>query len=286
MITLASIMDSQKNITKITFHIGVVLNFSPKDMLKIYSLRKKIRDDVEFIFYNAKRIEIDFKGLNPKGPGILAKLLLPELLPDDIERLIIFDTGDLLALRDLTEMYNWDMGDNLYLGTIDPGVGKHAIIANKTFDVYINTGHYLLDIKKIKSEKMYEKFVKYKEVYISGIGEQDLLNDIANGKIGYLPVKYGIFSPHSTDQNSETINSMHNFYFYNFIENKYNFSFIPNKTNEYYKQSFNPVVIHQWDGKWELGVGLSIYRRLAQYYIRYARIWDEVCLLSPGYCIK
>ena len=84
--------------------------------------------------------------------------------------------------------------------------------------MYINTGHYLLNIKKIKSEKMYEKFAKYKEVYISGIAEQDLLNDIAIGKIGYLPVKYGVFSPHSTDQNSDTINLLHNFYFYNFIE--------------------------------------------------------------------
>ena len=98
MMTLASIMDSQKNTTKIRFHFAVVLNFEIDDMIRIYSLRNIIRDDVEFNFYNARRVEKDLIGLNTKGPGAVAKLLLPELLPNDIERLLVFDTGDLIIL--------------------------------------------------------------------------------------------------------------------------------------------------------------------------------------------
>ena len=111
MITLASIMDSQKSQTKIIFHLAVVLSFNVKDMLKIYFLRNKIRDDVEFNFYNAKRVETELKNLNIKGPGAVAKLLLPQLLPNDIDKLIIFDTGDLLVLRDLHKMYNWNISE-------------------------------------------------------------------------------------------------------------------------------------------------------------------------------
>ena len=48
MMTLASIMDSSKPKTKLRFHIAVVLSFSIDNMLKIYSLREKIRNDVEF----------------------------------------------------------------------------------------------------------------------------------------------------------------------------------------------------------------------------------------------
>ena len=48
MITLASIMDSQNPKTKIRFHIAVVLNFTIEQMLKIYSLKNKIREDIEF----------------------------------------------------------------------------------------------------------------------------------------------------------------------------------------------------------------------------------------------
>ena len=58
-------------------------------MLKIYSLREKIRDDVEFNFYNGNKVEKDFNGIHPKGPGAIAKILLPNLLPNDVERIII-----------------------------------------------------------------------------------------------------------------------------------------------------------------------------------------------------
>lgn len=84
MITLASIMDSQSENLRIRFHIAIVLNFSALDMIKMYSLRKKIRNETEFNFYNASRVEKDLFGLNTKGPGAVSKLLLPELLPDDI----------------------------------------------------------------------------------------------------------------------------------------------------------------------------------------------------------
>ena len=165
MMTLASLLDSQNLETKIRLHFAVVLNFTAENMIRIYSLRKKIRDDVEFNFYNSERVEIDFKGIHPKGPGAIAKIILPNLLPDDVDRIILFDSGDLLVLRDLREMYNWDMGDYLYLGTPDPCIGKDALISKKPYDVYINIGHFLLNVKKIKEQNIYEKFLKYKDVY-------------------------------------------------------------------------------------------------------------------------
>lgn len=133
--TLASIMDSQKPSIKLRFHFAVVLNFTAENMLKIYSLREKIREDVEFIFYNAQKVENDFKNIHPKGLGAIAKFLLPHLLPEDIERILIFDTGDLLVLRDLTEMYNWNIDDYLYMGTSDPCIGNNSTISKKPFSV-------------------------------------------------------------------------------------------------------------------------------------------------------
>ena len=132
MITLTSIMDSQKSSTKIRFHFAVVLNFNITDMIKIYSLRRKIREDVEFNFYNAKRVETDLNGLNTKGAGAVAKLLLPHLLPNDVERILIFDTGDLLIIKDLSEAYNWNMTGFLYAGVPDQLVGKYAKISRCT----------------------------------------------------------------------------------------------------------------------------------------------------------
>ena len=44
------------------------------------------------------------KGFHPKGEACPGKFELPMLLNDEIERLIIFDAGDLLVLRDLSEV--------------------------------------------------------------------------------------------------------------------------------------------------------------------------------------
>ena len=89
MMTFSSVMDSQKSETKLRIHIGVVNEFPVENMIKIYSLREKIRNDVEFNFYNAKRVETELKGVHTKGNGVMAKLVLPILLPSDVERIII-----------------------------------------------------------------------------------------------------------------------------------------------------------------------------------------------------
>ena len=286
MITLTSIMDSQKSSTKIRFHFAVVLNFNITDMIKIYSLRRKIREDVEFNFYNAKRVETDLNGLNTKGAGAVAKLLLPHLLPNDVERILIFDTGDLLIIKDLSEAYNWNMTGFLYAGVPDQLVGKYAKISKKNFEIYINTGNFLVDVQKVKEEKIYEKFVKYKNEYSHVYGDQDLLNDVAFGKITYLPFKFGMVASFLKEEDIDNKKTSNMKVYIDKIKYKEKYPFLPKTEEEFLKIGYNPVVIHHMHSKWMNGKGLTLFRRLAQYYIRYAGIWQEVCREKPGYCIK
>ena len=185
-------------------------------------------------------------------------------------------------------MYNWNISDYLYMGAPDTCIGRIAKISKQPFKVYINVGHFLLNVKKKKKEKMYEKYLKYKNVYTNSISDQDLLNDVAQKEIGYLPIKYGLFSPFLSDSDSDRLNSKNQYEIYNMNESKLKNTsyYIPKNSKEFFKLSYNPVVIHQWNGKWQSGKGLSIYRRLAQYYIKIAGIWDELCLKLPGYCKK
>ena len=277
MITFASILDTQNDNTTIRFHIAVVLNFPILEMLKIYSLKKKIRNDTEFNFYNASRVEKDLKGLNTKGPGAVAKLLLPQLLPDDIKKLLILDTGDLIVLRDLTEQYNWEMKDYFYVGVPGGRVGKLSLITKQIYKSYINTGSFLVNVTKVKYENMYDKFVKYKGYYNSSIGDQDLLNDVAIGKVGMYPIKFGFYSPF-IDDNTQYVPV------YNRIHPNIR-KYFPHNLTEYLKLGYRPNIIHQWNGKWSKGSGLTIFRKIAQNYIRYAGIWEETCKKFPGYCI-
>jgi len=226
------------------------------------------------------------KDLNSKGPGAVAKLLLPELLEDSIERLIIFDTGDLLVLRDLHFMYNLNMGEYLYLGIPGGKIGKYGKVSKTKYKRYINTGSMLVNVKKVKKEKIYNKFMKYKNKYNDSNGDQDLLNDIANSKIGYLPLKLGIKSPYRKDEDSDKLIYGIPFRYYFNAYTKENYPFFPKNVNKFIQLAYNPIVIHQFNGKWMNGIGMTVYRRIAQYYIRMAGIWEEMCIKLPGYCKK
>ena len=183
-------------------------------------------------------------------------------------------------------MYNWNLQNNIYVGVPDQMKGRFGNICKKPLNIYINTGSYLINVTKVKEKKMYEKFVKYREEYYdSNTADQDLINDLAYGKIGYLPIKFGAHPIYRNDKESdEFINLYKEWEFYDKIKNSYNYPYILKNENDLYLQTYNPVIVHEFNGKWMFGQGLSIYRRIAQYYIKFAGIWDEMCSEFPGYC--
>ena len=282
MITATSIIESQKLTTKLRLHFSVVKEFRPKDMIKIYSLRYQIRKDVEFNFYNASRVETELNSISHKGPGLAAKLLLPQLVEEDVKRLIILDSGDLLVLRDLSEMYNWNMNNNIYMGVPDIQAGLFGKISNKTLNIYINVGNYLIDVKKVKNKNMYNLFLKYKNIYGPPLAEQNMVNDIANGQIGYLPMEFGLVPPFSDDELffNRTEKSIYINYALNMISK--NSSFLPKTYVDFLHAAYNPIIVHSWNGKWSDGKGMNIYTKLCQYFIKLTGIKDEICGKYPG----
>ena len=290
MMTITSLIDSQKNEVYLRIHFSVVNNFTVSHMMKIYSLRDKTNKKIEFNFYNAKRVEKELRGqANSKGNGIMAKVLLPQLLKNDIEKIIIIDVGDLLVLRDLSEMYNWNMNNYSYLGVPDQMMGRIGEIHKKPLTTYINTGSYLINVTKVKMENMYGKIIKERNAYFNSlIADQDLINDIAYGKIGYLPIKFGAYPLFKNDNLSNEVQSNNMYEQWNFYSKiiESDAKYPDNLRNEIdlYLQAYNPVIVHQFDGKWMKGEGMSIYRRIVQYYIKYAGIWEELCQIFPGYC--
>ena len=73
--------------------------------------------------------------------------LIPEYLPDDIERLLIFDAGDLIVIRDLTQLYNYDMGQYWALGTVEPAILFSFMKVRYNITKYTNIGSILLNEK-------------------------------------------------------------------------------------------------------------------------------------------
>ena len=99
-------------------------------------------------------------------------------------------------------------------------------------------------------------------------------------------MKFGLRSPYNSDSESDIFLTDNPYSFYSYAYSKVNCSFHPQNNIKFIQLGYNPIVIHQFNGKWMEGKGLSIYRRLSQFYIRMAGIWNEMCKEFPGYCKK
>ena len=286
MLTISSILSTQKNTTKVRFHFGVTEQFTPNTMIKMYELKKKINNLSEFNFYYLKESIEKMKNFHPKGEACPGKFELPHLLPEDVERLIIFDAGDLLVLRDLTEMYNYDMKDYWVLGTPEPSIINSFMKEKYNMTKYLNIGSILLDIKKFKTNNFWKYYIDNRNLTLEGQPDQTLFNIlISDENKNYLPFKFGGFSLFNNDKNYDLM-LFENFQFKNWLKSNYSISLPekPESEKDIIFYLYNPRFIHQFDGKWEKGDGLSIYRLLAKYFINIAGISDEICKKKPGYC--
>ena len=282
MITVASIMATQSNSTKIIFHFGVVQNFTSLHMLKIYQLRNKLNNLTEFNFYYLKGAIEKMKGFHPKGEACPGKFELTELLPNNVERLLLFDAGDVLIFRDLKELYNYDMKNYWVLGTPEP-IG---IFMNRKYNLtkYVNIGSLLINVKKLKIHQFWNLYTKNKNLKLSGAKDQSLFNILIPDKYkDYIPFKFGGLSPFMNDKNSDKLLFTDHGQ-KKLLKSKINLPFPKDTHLQVTAQLYNPVFIHQWKGKWFKGKGLSIFRNLAKYFINIAGIWNEVCKTIPGYC--
>ena len=285
MITITSIMATQKNSTKIIFHLGVVHNFTAQNMTKIYELRKKINNLTEFNFYYLKGAMKKMKNFHPKGEACPGKFELPELLPDYIVKLLLFDAGDVLIFRDLSELYNYDMKNFWVLGPPEP----HGIYLNRKYSnnsKYVNIGSILLNVKALKEIHFWDIYTNNRKKKCFGMPDQSLFNILVpDNKKNYFPFRFGGLMPFESDNDSDILKYF-SYGFKYWINSKLSESFPenPKTLDGMTAQLYNSHFIHQWNGKWYNGKGLSLFRLLAKYFIKLAGIWEEVCLKKPGYC--
>ena len=249
MMTISSIISTQYKTTKIIFHLGVVGNFTAKDMLKIYELRKRINNSTEFNFYYLKESIVKMKYFHRNGVACPGKFELPELLPESVNRLIIFDAGDVLILRDLSNFFNYNMNNYWVLGAPEPA-GLYAIRKYNSTK-YLNIGSLLIDVKEFKKNKIWNTYTKNRYLIKNNntMPDQTLFNIIIpDNRKNYFPFKFGGLVPFKNDINSE------NLQFYPYGYNEWFNSSLSNSLPEnprnlikYAAQIYNPAFIHQFD---------------------------------------
>lgn len=179
---------------------SVLKNSSPADSYKFYImsdcflqgdkelfLKLKNLREAEFVF-----IEMDgsyFEGAihDPNGVSPLYRLRLPSLTNEDK---ILYMDSDLIALKNIAELYSTDVSDYYYAGVEDKYSSlMQDRIGLKREETYFFSGVLLMNLKRFREEKTEDVIMNLLRKH-SNYTDQDALNVACRKAILSLPLKY------------------------------------------------------------------------------------------------
>ena len=146
------------------------------------------------ISINIIKLKNKYKDFNMKNVSATSAAMYKFQIPDILssQDKVIYLDGDIIVKSDLSELYSIDLGDN-YIGAVLDinGVLKHhynMYIKHNVF--YFNSGVMLMNLKKMRKEKISEKLIEYRLNGYNELMDQDALNYILKGRTLEIPFKY------------------------------------------------------------------------------------------------
>ncbi len=124
----------------------------------------------------------------------LYKFELPNILPVDLEKVLYLDR-DTIAQKDVAPIFNEDI-ENVYAGVVKDyyvefkygdGFRQRLKVNHKG---YFNSGVLLLNLKKLREDRIPELLFKYINGYKDVFMDQDAFNVVLKENIKYLPPFY------------------------------------------------------------------------------------------------
>lgn len=198
-VAILSMQRMKKEETKYHYYILVSSSIHP-DCFVYLDYLKKVDKTVEYTISYFETNEIDQQ-----------KIFTPHVTSSTYYRLFasdiyafdrcIYNDGDIVVCDDLSVMYKFNMED-LYVAGVKAIVQQQGEDRDKellekwnfpSMSQYIVAGNLVLNLKKLRDDKMVEKFhLEIAKGYPQQ--DQDVLNFCCYDKIGFLPLKYGVFN--------------------------------------------------------------------------------------------
>jgi lipopolysaccharide biosynthesis glycosyltransferase len=271
-VTIASILKNADSNSFIHLHIIALNDLKFEIMKKVYSLKEKINNNTEFIFYNGKKAEEDFElGAKDSERGIIdyARLLIPELLTN-IPKVISLDIGDILVEKDLYELYNTDLQYFAYSAIVDayPRCFLESIFNHKF--KYVNGGVVLLNVQKWREIELYKYVVKMYKYVLTKTKFYKPYADIINDFLpllstGYLPLKFNMPEYVNLNNTKSGIQMVER-----------NCSYYKDKRNEVIEAEKNVVIRNLFDNKVYKGEGNDIIKNDWKKYAQLTGFYEEI----------
>lgn len=189
MVDIYSLLECTKTVKKIYLLIETTnINEVPylKQIIEKYNIEFKLINLNEYLINN---LSIN----SPNRDTIYSnfsfgRLLLPDIVEED--KVLYIDT-DAIVRNDISNVWNYDISNYYAAGVKDYGIIEDDII--NLYNItgkYINSGFVVFNLKKIRQDKVKEKWFnlinKFKLVY----PDQDALNIVCQHNEMYLPSMY------------------------------------------------------------------------------------------------
>ena len=190
LVLMTSLLENNnKNNNLVVLHLLLPDNFNEAKFEVIETLKKKY--EVKINYYIIPNFFNSLKKWRENTYTIYFKMIIP-IMFSDLDRIIFLD-ADTLVFKDLLEMYNLPLNDNYVLG-FPSHDAKYISLLIDEVKIYINVGILLINIKKIREDNKDIELLEYMfdKTEILTFPEQDAMNVVFYGKIGMLPLKYGI----------------------------------------------------------------------------------------------
>ena len=196
---------------------SLIVNKACNDVINIFIICNEVSDKAKKRFLMLSNDEVMIRLIDAKeehykslaqtlirSSGIhvtasaLFKFDLPEIL-QNVSRVIYLD-GDTLIQKSLYDLYNYELNDN-YVASVNDMLDKKdngfSILAARIGlrrESYFNSGVMLLNLEKMRKDKISRKLLEYRENSINYFMDQDALNAVLGEKRVSLPYIYNFMS--------------------------------------------------------------------------------------------
>ncbi len=194
--TLVSILENNKN-HKFNFYV-LSSDFSEESKNKLKKLRLRYKNcSIRYVLvdkssFQSLKLNIEYISLETYYRYVIA-----DLLPD-IDKVLYLD-ADLVVNGNLEGLWSLDLEENYLGGVADlyiEGINHKPSIGFKDADLYVNAGVLLMNLKKMRQDKMGQKLIEQTERLFNTIKfqDQDILNIVFKGKIKELDQAYNFMT--------------------------------------------------------------------------------------------
>ncbi len=187
MTSIISILSNTQDSSSYHFYI-MSSCFTEEDKNNFHKIDKFKKAEYTFIEMDDSEYDKFYK--NPLGNSTNYRLKLSSIT--NVDKMLYLDS-DIIALDDVSELYNIDIND-YYIAAVEDKCSdnmKCRVTRDSDF-IFINAGMVLMNLKKFRINNVEEQLFEFLSIKNNGYCDQDAINAVCYNHIKYLPIKFNI----------------------------------------------------------------------------------------------